>query len=172
MVGPGARVIAANAMAEAIPAIVRPTAFGRMMLVDGFADGDFKIAFDQIAKGTSKAKLSIPVPASDFHGPQLVHLVPIRGVANDIFVGCQVLVVIVPVDRGSSANPALLQGLFDLTPAEARLTADISCGRSILEIAQRTGLSRHTLRVQLRAVMAKTGTRRQSELTSLISGIS
>lgn len=79
--------------------------------------------------------------------------------------------VVSQVTRKAIPQPELLYGLFDLTPAEARLTRELLDGGALPEIAARVGLSHHTLRIQLRSIMAKTGTRRQAELTQLLAAL-
>ncbi|MBV8837183.1 MAG: helix-turn-helix transcriptional regulator [Alphaproteobacteria bacterium] len=70
---------------------------------------------------------------------------------------------------GASPSEAMLQQAFDLTPAEARLAAQIATGRSLPDIARAEGGSHETLRSQLKAVFAKTGTARQAELAVLLA---
>jgi DNA-binding CsgD family transcriptional regulator len=58
--------------------------------------------------------------------------------------------------------------LFGLTPAEARLAARLAAGDSPAAVAEALGLSKHTIRVQLKALMDKTDTHRQAELVRLL----
>ena len=101
----------------------------------------------------------------------IVHLIPVRGVANDIFAFAAAIVIVTPVDRKVVPNAELLEGLFDLTPAEARVARAIAEGTTISSFAKERNLSRETIRTQLNAVFAKTGVQRQAELASLLSGI-
>ena len=57
-----------------------------------------------------------------------------------------------------------LAALFGLTQAESRLASAIVQGDTLEEYARRRGVSIGTVRFQLRQVLAKTGTNRQSEL--------
>lgn len=57
---------------------------------------------------------------------------------------------------------------FGLTPAEFRLCAALVEGTSLKSCAQRWGRSYDTLRSQLKAIRAKTGTHRQAELIALL----
>jgi DNA-binding CsgD family transcriptional regulator len=61
-----------------------------------------------------------------------------------------------------------LQGLFGLTPMQARLAREIACGDGIDAAAARLGMARGTARTHLAAVFAKTHTRRQAELVRLL----
>ncbi|MBF0415375.1 MAG: hypothetical protein HQL79_06365 [Magnetococcales bacterium] len=68
----------------------------------------------------------------------------------------------------SAAKNHLLKDLFGLTTAEAHLARELASGRNLGEIADHKGISRHTVRSQLKTVFAKTGTNRQSELVRLV----
>ena len=61
-----------------------------------------------------------------------------------------------------------IRARFNLTAGEARLANAIADGQSLRETADRTGVSVHTVRAQLGAVFAKTGTRRQADLVRLL----
>lgn len=69
-------------------------------------------------------------------------------------------------------NPQTLQKMFGLTPAETNLALQLAKGDAPLEIAEHCHLSRTTIRTQLASLFAKTETRRQSELVSLLGRIS
>ena len=58
---------------------------------------------------------------------------------------------------------------FGLTVAEAKLAAKLASGSGIVGAAASLGVSRETARTQLKAVFAKTNTRRQAELAALVS---
>lgn len=74
---------------------------------------------------------------------------------------------------GSEAHtdPQLLRALLGLTMAEARLAAVLCEGLSLVEAAQRLGIAHNTAKVQLRAVFAKTGVRRQAQLVALMGSL-
>jgi len=72
-----------------------------------------------------------------------------------------------PARRLRLAAPDLEQ-LFDLSPAEARLAQLLADGLSMEEAALQLGVSRNTVRSQLQAVFAKTGTNRQGDLVRLL----
>ena len=82
--------------------------------------------------------------------------------------------VIIAVDLYESAHPQpeVLNTLFGLTQAEARLAVYILQGESPAEIAHRNGTSIATVRSQLASVFAKTQTSRQAELVSLLARVS
>lgn len=59
-----------------------------------------------------------------------------------------------------------------LTPAERRVVAAILTGHSVSEIADAAGLSRETIRSQLKSIYAKTGVNTQAGLVRLLGGLS
>jgi DNA-binding CsgD family transcriptional regulator len=64
-----------------------------------------------------------------------------------------------------------LQGLFQLTTAEAKLAESLYEGRSLNEIADANAVSIHTVRNQLKSALSKTDTRRQGELVALVAQV-
>jgi DNA-binding CsgD family transcriptional regulator len=65
----------------------------------------------------------------------------------------------------------LLNGLFDLSAAEIRVANGLLQGKTIEDLATNFGLSRETIRTQVKAVLNKTGTARQSDLVSLLAKV-
>jgi DNA-binding CsgD family transcriptional regulator len=65
----------------------------------------------------------------------------------------------------------LLMAMFGLTPAEARLAAEIAAGQRLDALAEAHHVTLPTLRTQLRAIYGKTGTSRQSELVRLLAAL-
>lgn len=71
-------------------------------------------------------------------------------------------------DDGGAIAARTIQSLLGLTVAESQLAASLAGGLSIEDVAAVRKTSLNTLRTQLKAIMAKTGTTRQSELVALI----
>jgi DNA-binding CsgD family transcriptional regulator len=115
--------------------------------------------------------LSIAVPAAFGHAPMALHLVPICGAAHDIFSQVASILIATPVDRVASPNAELLEGLFDLTPGEARVARAVAEAKSVETIADLYNVSTGTVRNQLKSIFAKTGTGRQVELVRLLAGV-
>jgi DNA-binding CsgD family transcriptional regulator len=111
---------------------------------------------------------SIPVAGTKNEPPFVAHVVPLRGAGFDLFTGAISIMFLTPVVPNSSPAPELLQALFDLTPAEARLAGQLTQGNSIEQIALSNNLSHNTLRTHLKSVFSKTGVQRQAELVSLL----
>jgi DNA-binding CsgD family transcriptional regulator len=79
-----------------------------------------------------------------------------------------VAIFIAEPDRLDLADPAILGALLELSPAEARLTAALAAGDTILQHAKKTGVSINTTRTLLARVFSKTGTARQADLVRLV----
>jgi DNA-binding CsgD family transcriptional regulator/PAS domain-containing protein len=74
--------------------------------------------------------------------------------------------------RRKSRRPSdmtTLQSVFGMTNAEARLALRLEQGETLGGIADEFGLSRETLRRQLKSIFSKTYTSRQAELVLLLS---
>lgn len=111
---------------------------------------------------------SIPVARSSGRPAFVVHVVPIRGQGRDVFSGAELLLYITPVVQQAGLPSEILQALFDLSPAEARVAAMMTRGQSVKAIAESLSVQPNTIRVQLKAIFSKTGTGRQAELVSLL----
>lgn len=82
------------------------------------------------------------------------------------------LVIIRDPEARVLASNEQLKRLYGLTPAEANLALHLMEGCTVDEAAQRLNVSRNTARCQIRAIFAKTGVTRQTELLRvLLSGV-
>lgn len=78
------------------------------------------------------------------------------------------LLLLLDPDRAPAADRGELAMLLGLTPAEARLAMLLGQGLSLSETAAALGVRMATVRAQLRAIFAKTGVTRQSELVRVV----
>jgi len=101
----------------------------------------------------------------------VAHILPIRRTARDIFTRCAGVLIMTPVTLPQAPPVELVQSLFDLTPAEARVARGLAAGDTLDQIASIGSVSRNTVRTQVRGVLEKTGCRRQAEVVALLSGI-
>ncbi len=62
----------------------------------------------------------------------------------------------------------MLQRLYGLTPAEAKLAALLAHGKSVTEAAEELHVTQNTARTHLKHIFQKTGVNRQNELVKLI----
>lgn len=138
-------------------------------------EGSDRLFAGALAKSNSADRqrnpLSMPIPAIGNHPAMALHVLPVRREANDVFGCASHIVVATPVDRTASPSAEVLQGLFDLTPAEAMVARAISRAKTIEEIAALQGVTVGTVRTHLKRVFAKTGTSRQIALAHLLAGL-
>jgi DNA-binding CsgD family transcriptional regulator len=166
------RSLAANAAFEALDKQFKSGAFDSLTFASPSSNALFYEALEQLQSERSRGgSRSIPVPAVGDHLPAIAHLMPVRGAANDIFARAFAVLVVTPLAAPSAPADDVLNGLFDLTPAEARVTQGIVRGETIDMLAIAIGVSRETIRTQLKAAMVKTGTSRQAELVGLLASV-
>jgi len=79
-----------------------------------------------------------------------------------------VAVFISDPEQELTTSAEVLRRLFDLTPAEARLSLLLADGNTLEQASKLLGNSTHTGRAHLRAIFAKTGVTQQTQLVSLI----
>lgn len=164
------RVVVANPLFERLSPRVSAGAFDHVQFASRAANEALKQALG--AAGAGGASRSIPIPAEDGEPALIAHLVPIRRAAQDIFAAAEMLLVLTAVVAPDAPLTEMLHGLFDLTPAEAKVARGLAAGLSVEEISVRGAISRETVRTQLKGVMAKTATSRQADLVRLLAGAS
>jgi DNA-binding CsgD family transcriptional regulator len=169
---PDGRVLAANPLIEDLKATLHWRAQDRISLRDPSADVLLQravIGLSQPAAATATADVRSFAVRGDIAEPSMVaHVIPIRGAARDVFVRCAGVLVLTPVVRPQALPLELVQSLFDLTPAEARVARGLGAGDTVEDIAAKSGLSPVTIRNQVRGVLQKTGSRRQADLIALL----
>jgi DNA-binding CsgD family transcriptional regulator len=101
--------------------------------------------------------------------PVLLRVLPVDGAARSVFLGARALLILGNLTPRVAPEPSVLSQAFGLTPAEARVASLLVEGRSVNAIARRLGVMPNTVRMQLKAVFAKTGVHRQAELVSLLA---
>lgn len=165
------RVVAMNALLQDRKAQISIGAFDYLRLTHKPSQDLLSSSLHEIGtSGQQKTIRSIPVPASDDQSSFVAHIVPIRRQAHDIFGTASALFLATPLCAPAAPSAGLLCGLFDLTPAEDRVARAMADGHSIESLASLLSLSPETIRSQLKAVMMKTGTSRQTELVRLLAG--
>jgi DNA-binding CsgD family transcriptional regulator len=143
----------------------------RVTLTDPRADRLFEEALAALSRMNGSAPVSsIALAGTEDHPPSILHLVPVRRAARDLFAASFCLLILTSVSRPNVPAAAIVQALFDLTPAEARVAAAIAQAQALEEVAAGAGLSVNTVKSQLQAVFSKTGVSRQAELVALLAG--
>jgi len=165
------KVLAANSLIDHIKAYVSWRAFDRISLKDKAADNLLRdaIAAIDVAGGSVR---SFPVRDAGAEAMMVAHVIPIRLSARDIFVRCAAALVLTPVTLPQAPPVELVQSLFDLTPAEARVARSLASGETVQTIASSQGVSQNTIRVHVRGVLEKTGCNRQVDIVALLTAIS
>jgi DNA-binding CsgD family transcriptional regulator len=145
----------------------------RLALANTDADAKLQASLAALnADASDVVTQSIPIPASLEHPPMVLHLHPVRGDARDIFSRAMAILVVTPVVGNDAPAAAVIQGLFDLTPAEAKVASAIAAGLTVEAVAAAHRTTVVTVRNQVRSIFAKTGLRRQADLVSLLQGLS
>jgi DNA-binding CsgD family transcriptional regulator len=161
----GRMTVANSSFETLIPLTFRDRA-SRLHVIDRDADSLLR---KFIEKGPDQG-LTIPLKATLDRGPMLIHLVPIVGNSHDLFRLASWAMVIVPISAPKDAQASsILEGLFDLTPGEARVARALTTGQELEAAAASFGVSSATVRSQLKSIFAKTGTRRQSDLVAILA---
>lgn len=137
----------------------------RLELMDGPVD---EVLAGSVARGFPRIE-AIAIPTAD-HGPRGLHIVPIAPAVAEPFRMSRALVIATGMSRPAHSAD-VLRAFFGLSRAESELMRDLLAGHSLDEIADLRGRSRHTIRNQLKAIFAKTGSRRQGELAGLVAHV-
>ena len=139
----------------------------RLKLSDPSADARFVQAMENIENWGP----GISIALRDEHkvGRAILNLVPATRDALQLFNHVAAFAVISRARNDLLPDANIISALFDLTPAEARIARAIAEGLTPSEIARRYNVSRETVRSQLKRVLLKTSTKRQSELSLLVS---
>ena len=165
------KVLAANPLIEALTGFIRWRALDKVSLKDKGADQLLRDALATIGCESRPDVRSFPVRDAEAGATMAAHVVPIRLSARDIFLRCFAVLILTPVTRPQAPPVELVQSLFDLTPAEARIARSLATGKTMTAIAREGGVSRETVRTQVRRVLTKTGCERQAEVVALLTGI-
>jgi DNA-binding CsgD family transcriptional regulator len=166
------KVLAANHLIEALDGHIQWKAQDRVSLRDRAADQLLRDAIASIDITGGPNVRSFPARGGEADAMMVAHVIPIRLSARDIFVRCAALLVLTPVTLPEAPPADLVQSLFDLTPAEARVAHGLASGKTVDDIALDSGISSNTVRTQIRGVLEKTGCTRQTDVVALLTGIS
>jgi DNA-binding CsgD family transcriptional regulator len=163
------RVLAANDLIQSLKKHLRWLPNDQLALVDPAAQENLRNALREIHSPTASARSFVVRSAEEM--PVVAHFVPAAGAAKHLFDGGSAILAITPVTVSPVPDVSLIRALFDLSPGEARIAAGIANGKSIDKLAEFAGVSRNTVRSQLKNVFTKTGTTRQAEIAALLSGL-
>jgi PAS domain S-box-containing protein len=111
---------------------------------------------------------SIAVHTADDHAPLIFHLLAVKSPLADAFA----ILIVTTVASAGAPSVDLVQGLFALAPAEARVAALIGSGLAPRQVAKQLGVSEGNVRTALKRVFEKVGVSRQSELVAILAKLS
>lgn len=171
LLGEGGTVIEANPSIEDLSGHLQWRARNRIALTDGRANELLWAALAALDTNPELSVRSFPLRDVDDRAVLVVHLIPIRRSAHDIFAGSYALLVVTPVSAAAAPPIELMRSLFDLTASEARVARGLAVGETLEEIAAAGGVAMSTVRSQLRQVLEKTGCTRQAEVVSLLANV-
>lgn len=163
------RVLAANDLIERM-AHVRWLARNRLGLVDGRAQALLQNTLAGLFEPYNETVQSFASRVGQTDAA-VIHVVPTSGQSRDLFDGGLAVLVVTPVTTPEAPDAQVIRALFDLSPGEARVARSLTRGQTIDQIADGSGVTRETVRSQVKAVMAKTGTTRQAEVAALLAGL-
>ena len=166
-----ARVLGANKLIENLSGHVKWLAKDRVALTDPAADKMLRRGLAGLADPASPSVRSFAARSRSDGTAIVAHLIPTPGQARDLFDGALGVLVLTPVTALVAPDAALIRGLFDLTPKEAGVARAIALGLTVNQIAADAGVSRETIRSQIKSVLRKTGSRDQLEAVALFGGL-
>lgn len=164
------RLLAQNELFAEAAATLLVDGPARVRMCDRHSDVRFATAISELQRGGQG--ISVALHDKDRLGAAVLHLIPARRDARDLFNRAALFAVLARPTNKVLPQADVISALFDLTVAEARVARAIADGLTPAEIAQRHERSFETVRGQLKRVYAKTCTSRQSELVRLLSSLS
>lgn len=101
----------------------------------------------------------------------LLHILPSSHLSRDLFTGLALILVAVPAISIKQVSSEIVESLFSLTGAEARIARALANGDDVRDIASHYGITTETVRRHLKNIYSKTGMSRQAELSATIAGL-
>jgi DNA-binding CsgD family transcriptional regulator len=162
-------VIAVNQAADAIFDDDIRVRSQRLCIQDKAAAAELGVLIDRMTLSADPPAAE-PVTIRRQHGkPIIARLHPVPDAARSPFLGARALIILSSLAPRPPLSPSLLTGTFGLSKAEAKLASILAGGIDLRTAAEELGVARDTARNQLKAIFAKTGAHRQSELVELLA---
>lgn len=165
------RVIGANALLQNMAPQVMIGRSDSLHFHHAAANRLLAEALEQHRVRGSLASRSFPLPHLEQHAPAVVHIVAVEGNARDIFTNAAAFLVLTPIDRTRIPSAETIQGLYDLTPAEAKVARALAAGSNVPDAATQLSVSPETVRTHVKAILAKSGLSRQADFVAAIASI-
>lgn len=103
--------------------------------------------------------------------PLIARMQRIGGSMQDVFSHSCAIALLEDLEERIAQRPSTLTKMFGLTRVEAEVALLLAQGHSAHEIAERRAISYETARAHLKSIYRKTDTKRQAELSLLLSKI-
>jgi len=171
LIGAGAAMISGSGRVRAMNERFENMAFAttggddQLRLLDRGNDQRLRQILARVSGGGAGASLAAHADTQAI----VLHVLPVRGVARDLFTDCAAILVASTPGVSAAADESLIRHLYDLTPAEARVAAAIGRGNKVDRIASDGGITVGTVRNHLKAVFLKAGVSSQTELALLLA---
>lgn len=163
------RPFVVNARAQALDCSVVPIHNGVFQTRNKDVAAEIQRVIDRLLlKGDmfgGVASMTFPRPNAC---PLLAHVVSLPALRVNPFAACRGAMIIVDPAADVERDAGMLGAMFGLSSAEARLAIRFALGAPLKETAEALDIATATARNHLKAIYAKTGTRRQAELMLLL----
>jgi DNA-binding CsgD family transcriptional regulator len=167
ILGSDAAVLRLNSIAKRL--ISEHTDIGESELENpGVAQEAFRSLLRRVSPHASKTAKSWFVVPRDGKRQLILRTIPLQSSSFSSDPETDV-VILIDLNEVPRLEPATLQRIFDLTSAQARLAVELARGKTLTEIAE--GKNTAAARSLLAEIFAKTNTRRQHELISLLARV-
>jgi DNA-binding CsgD family transcriptional regulator len=120
---------------------------------------------DLAADAAAHRPVVVPQPGGR---PLIFQALRLRGRSLGLFAPAHAMLLVTDLNDKTAPQVDLLQTVFKLTVAEARLCNALLQQFSLVDAAAYLNCSHETVRTQLKAIFAKTGTRTQVQLVELL----
>jgi DNA-binding CsgD family transcriptional regulator len=163
MIGEGSRVKAWSEAAQQIVAdttVLRTSPFGRVTLRHETAQAGLHAMLGRAYDGPKQMTFT-----DDAVKTTLVHVTKDR--LSYYFEGPTVILLLERPGRKGASDLDIFSAAHGLTKSETRALAGILAGKSAAEIARESGLSRETIRSQVKSLYARLDVRSEAELLRL-----
>ncbi|KAA0114930.1 helix-turn-helix transcriptional regulator [Methylobacterium sp. P1-11] len=164
------RVLTMNARLQEREEILPPGQHGGLLFKSLINSKLLQDAIGNVVGGRHAAQ-TMPVRSYSDRRPQIAHIMRLERHPGDVFGASAVLLILVHVGARAVPDDGLLNMLFDLTPAEARLLQALAGGLRLQSYAESVGVQPSTVRTQLTSIFNKTGTKRQAELLCIVASL-
>lgn len=163
-------VVLANRRAESLCAPGGPFQVRQGVLHHAAAPAAFAQAVrDATCAGRARAQWAAAAHAATTSLPVLVAPLSATSLYAGAFQRPLAVVMVQPAALGAPGLQELLRTVYGLSVAEAQLACMLAQGCTPAQASDRLKVTIHTVRTQLKAVFAKLGLHRQSELARLLS---